>query len=57
MNKSFGIILVVALAIWSIVFAILNVTDKASSKGAEYYSYATFGVAPLVAALALWLLH
>ena len=54
-KKTFGIILVIALGLWAIVSAALIVVDQGDADGTLYYSYATFGVAPLVVTLALWL--
>lgn len=48
--------LVATLAVWSIVFAILFVSDEGDSDLTKYYSYTTFGVAPVVAAVCIWLI-
>lgn len=48
--------LVAVLAIWSIVFAILFVSDEGDSDFTKYYSYTTFGVAPVVGAVIIWLI-
>lgn len=55
-KQTFGIVLVIALALWAITSAALVVADLGDADGTVYFSYATFGVAPLVAAIALWLL-
>jgi hypothetical protein len=50
-----GMLMILALMAWALTFAVLIVADKGDAKGTKYYAYATFGVAPLVTALGLWL--
>jgi hypothetical protein len=50
-----GIILITALFAWAMVFGLFIVLDKGETDMVKYYAYATFGVAPLVTVLGLWM--
>lgn len=50
----FGVLLIVLLAVWAIVSAVFIVAGMETSNLTKYWSYATFGAAPLVCALGLW---
>jgi hypothetical protein len=50
-----GVILVLALALWAIVSAVLVVAKKTDSAFTKCWSYATFGAAPIVAALSIYM--
>jgi hypothetical protein len=49
----FGKLLIIVLAVWAIISAVLVVAGYGDSDGTKTYSYITFGAAPLVAILAL----
>ena len=52
----FGLLFLIALFAWALVFAVLTSTDNGDTDGAKYFGYATFGVAPLALALGVYLL-
>lgn len=55
MNAQIAAVLIIALALWAIASAAVVVAGKGDSDGMKYYSYATFGVAPIVAIVAVYL--
>jgi hypothetical protein len=56
-SATWGMVMITLLFAWTISFAMLTVLNKSDSTGAKYFAYTTFGVAPLMTIVGLWLLN